>query len=139
MFSSFEAALAGWQGKPLFQSWHPAVLRDYVYQGLVERSDGQVELRCSPEIEVAVFAGARGYDLFPVAERITALTRICWAERGDFSLDTYRALAGLIQHAQVGTVPTGHLVPMERPDLAAQLIRDLAAEAPTTPGGRYQQ
>lgn len=138
VFTSFEAALAGWQEKPLFQTWHPAVLRDYVYQGLVERSDGQVELRCAPEIEVAVFSGARGYDLFPVAHQISALTRIYWAERGDFSLETYRALASLIPHAQVGTVPTGHLVPMERPDLAARLIRELATEAPTTTGGRYQ-
>jgi pimeloyl-ACP methyl ester carboxylesterase len=104
------------------------VLRDYVYQGLAEREDGQVELRCAPEIELAVFQGGRGLDLFPIAGQVTARARIYWAERGNFSLDTYRTLAGLMPRAAVGTVPAGHLIPMERPDLTAELIRGLLAE-----------
>jgi len=130
VFASFEAALAAWQRKPLFQSWDPAVLRDYVYQGLFERADGQVELRCAPEIEVAVFQGGRGLDLFALAGDITAPTHIYWAERGNFSLETYRALASLMPRATVATVQAGHLIPMERPDLTAELIRDLAAAQP---------
>lgn len=128
VFPSFDAALTSWQAKPLFQSWHPAVLRDYVNYGLAERDDGQVELRCAPEIEVAVFQGGRGLDVFTVADRITAPTRIYWAERGNFSLETYRGLASSMPRATVGTVPAGHLIPMERPDLTAALIRDFIAE-----------
>jgi pimeloyl-ACP methyl ester carboxylesterase len=128
VFPSFDAALDAWRAKPLFQSWHPAVLRDYVHYGLAQREDGQVELRCAPEIEVAVFQGSRGLDVFAVADRIAAKTRFYWAERGNFSLETYRALAGSMPRATVATVPTGHLIPMERPDLAAALIRDFIAE-----------
>jgi pimeloyl-ACP methyl ester carboxylesterase len=128
VFASFDDALAAWQAKPLFQSWHPAALRDYVYQGLAPRDDGQVELRCSPETELAVFQGGRALDLFAAAAQVTALTRIYWAERGNFSLENYRTLAALMPRAEVGTVPAGHLIPMERPDLTAELIRSLVAE-----------
>ena len=123
VFPSFEAALESWQSKPLFQSWHPAVLRAYVDHGLMTREDGQVELRCPPEIEAAVFQGGRGLDLIPLASQISAPAQIYWAEHGSFSLETYRALAALMPRATVSTVPTGHLVPMERPDLTAALIR----------------
>lgn len=123
VFPSFDAALESWQPKALFQSWHPAVLRAYVDHGLVAREDGQVELRCQPEIEAAVFQGGRGLDLFPLAPQISAPAHIYWAEHGSFSIETYRALASLMPRATVSTVPTGHLVPMERPDLTAALIR----------------
>jgi pimeloyl-ACP methyl ester carboxylesterase len=97
---------------------------------LFERPDRQVELRCAPEIEVAVFQGGRGLDLFASARDITAPTHIYWAERGNFSLETYRALANLMPRATVATVPAGHLIPMERPDWTAELIGDLATAQP---------
>jgi hypothetical protein len=33
-------------------------------------------------------------------------------------------------HASVATVQAGHLIPMERPDLTAELIGDLATAQP---------
>jgi pimeloyl-ACP methyl ester carboxylesterase len=128
VFASFEAALAAFRSKPLFQSWQPAVLRDYVQHGLAARDDGQVELCCPPEIELAVFQGGRGLDVFGVASQITAKTWIYWAEHGNFSLDAYRTLAARMPSATVGTVAAGHLIPMERPDWTAELIAGLLAE-----------
>jgi pimeloyl-ACP methyl ester carboxylesterase len=53
-----------------------------------------------------------------------------WAERGSFPLALCEALAASMRTARVERVAAGHLVPMERPALAAEAALRLLAAAP---------
>ncbi len=125
VFDSREQALGGWREKPFFQSWAPGVLEDYGRYGLRDREDGRVELCCAPEVEATVFSTGGTIDLFEVERWPSIPVRFHWASGGNFSRATYEALAARMPDARVGTVETGHLVPMEDPELVVGLARAL--------------
>lgn len=56
-FPSRQAALDNYRSKPLFASFHPAVLDAYVRYGFVDRPDGTVTLACAREDEASMFEG----------------------------------------------------------------------------------
>ena len=101
--------------------------------GLRERADGSVELKCPGAVEAAVFAGGGEVD-------VEALAR-AWRRRrsgsgpplGNFSRERYEALAARMARARVETVVAGHLAPMERPELVAEAILRFADEPAGAP------
>lgn len=116
--------------RSFFQAWRPEALDLYVQDGLRERSDGSVELKCPGAVEAAVFAGSRGFDGFTLARGIAVPCLWLWASRGDFPRLVYEVLASSMADARVQDVDSGHLVPMERPDLIVQALSAVwAAEA----------
>ncbi|MDD9970917.1 MAG: alpha/beta hydrolase [Myxococcales bacterium] len=130
VFVSRGEARQAWRAKPFFARWHPGVFEDYVEEGLREREDGRVELKCAPETEATVFETGRHLDVFARAANVSIPVVIQWAEQGSFSRAVYQQLADMMAEATVETVPTGHLVPMERPDLVVERIRALLREHP---------
>jgi len=122
VFASRAVAREGWSQKSFFQSWDRQMLEDYVAEGLRDREDGQVELKCAPEVEATVFQTGGTLDLYSVADRIGAPVLFKWAEKGNFSRAAYEELAALMAEGRVENAPTGHLIPMEAPAwVAAQL------------------
>jgi len=122
VFASREAAAETWGEKPLFAAWTPRAFELYLAEGLADRPDGQVELKCPGEVEGAIFAAGPDFDPWEVASRVRTPTLLLWAERGDFPRVVYEAVVERMADASIHDVSTGHLVPMERPDLVADEV-----------------
>jgi pimeloyl-ACP methyl ester carboxylesterase len=121
-------ARAWFAERSLFAAWRPEALDLYVLDGLRERADGAVELKCPGAVEAAVFSQGDAVDLAGWARGLAPPTLWLWAEQGSFPLPYYERLAASMRAARVERVPAGHLIPMERPDLAADAALRLLAE-----------
>jgi len=122
------AARQRWAQRSIFSSWTPEALDLYALDGLREREDGSVALKCPGEVEAAVFANVLSVDVMPMAQRVQAQTLWLWASQGDFSRAQYDSLAARMASARVETLEASHLVTMEQPDLVAQAALRFCAE-----------
>jgi pimeloyl-ACP methyl ester carboxylesterase len=120
------AAARAWCAKrTLFADWRPEAIDLYLLDGMHERADGSLQLKCPGAVEAAVFGGSLGLDIMALARRVRAPTHFLWAARGYFPRPLYDTVAALISGAMVEAVEAGHLVPMERPDLVVAAIERL--------------
>jgi pimeloyl-ACP methyl ester carboxylesterase len=108
--------------RELFERFDPRAIDLYVLDGLRERSDGSVELKCPGAIESAIFAGGGEVDVGALADGNGTPALWLWAALGNFSRERYVALAASMKNARVETIDAGHLVPMEQPALVADAI-----------------
>ena len=122
VFPDRATARAGWAEKPLFAGWQPRALDLYVQEGLADRADGQVELKCAPETEAAVFSGSRASAVWDCAERVKAPTLLLRAGLGYFPAATYELYAARLPDARLAELESGHLAPMEAPELVARAV-----------------
>jgi pimeloyl-ACP methyl ester carboxylesterase len=120
VFASRAEARAIWAGRSVFAAWTPRALDLYVEFGLADRPDGQVELACPASIEATIFEQARELDAWKLAERVATPALLLCAEQGNFGRAMYAQVAARMGACRVADVPTGHLVPMERPELVVQ-------------------
>jgi pimeloyl-ACP methyl ester carboxylesterase len=128
VWPSRQAARLQWLGKEIFARWERKALELYLAEGLEERTDGQVELKCPAAVEAAIFEASLAVDLWTIAERVRARTLIQWAKQGDFGRQDFDKLAQRLIDARVIEVDSGHLVPMERPDCVAEAVIDFATQ-----------
>lgn len=127
VWPSREAARAKWLEKELFGKWDPRALDLYVAEGLVDRPDGQVQLKCSGETEAAIFEGTGASDLWSSADRVKTPTLIERAARGVFPRAIFERLAARMADAQVCDIDSGHLAPMQHPDRVVAPILEFAS------------
>jgi len=123
-------ARAWFEERSLFDGWRPEALDLYVLDGLRDRVDGGVELKCPAAVEAATFSQGGGVDLLSWVRGLAPPTLWLWAERGNFPVPYYEVLAASMRAARVERITTGHLIPMERPDLVADAALRLLAESP---------
>jgi pimeloyl-ACP methyl ester carboxylesterase len=122
-----EAAYEHFASKPIFAAWAPGVLRDYLEHGLMPHPDG-VQLRFSRDVETAIYRslphhlGALVQPPFPVPIGFVGGTDS--VELRQAGLDATRRLVG----RHFAEIEGGHLFPMESPELAAKLTREMIAE-----------
>jgi pimeloyl-ACP methyl ester carboxylesterase len=128
-WASRDEAREKWMGKEMFSDWDPRALELYLAEGLRERDDGGVELKCPGEIEAAVFEGAGSVDVMALAHRLSTPALILWARRGNFPREHFENLAGRMQDATVQEADTGHFVPMEDPELVAERVLAFSARS----------
>lgn len=121
-FASRAEARDTWAGRSVFKDWDPRGLDLYAEFGLVDGSEGGVELACPGPIEAAIFDQARQFDAIALARRVKTPALILCAERGSFGHDNYAKVALHMADARIVDVPAGHLVVMERPDLVAEHV-----------------
>jgi len=127
------AARAWCRERRFFAAWRPQAIELYLLDGMRERADGSLELKCPGAIEGAVFAGSGGVDLFARAVAVSTPTRLLWAAAGDFPRSLHQALADTLRDAQLEPVDCGHLVPMERPDLVIAAVGRAPARSASAP------
>jgi len=117
---SLAEARASWGERSVFKTWQPDVLDLYALDGLRERSDGSVTLKCPKTIEAAIFdqGGATDAAGLVVEHPVPAL----WlhAGQGHFDGAWCRSLAQRMRACELVDVAAGHLMVMERPDLVAE-------------------
>ncbi|MFC5473543.1 alpha/beta hydrolase [Paraherbaspirillum soli] len=132
LWPSVEAAYQHFAAKPVFASWPPEVLRDYIQYGMAEEQ-GQLTLRFRREIETAVYRTVP-HDMgrsirrgFPVPIGFVGGTDS--VECRQAGLAATRRLVG----RYFLKIPGGHLFPMESPELAAkathQMIQSLLSNS----------
>jgi pimeloyl-ACP methyl ester carboxylesterase len=126
VWPSRTAAYEHFSAKPIFQAWAPGALDDYLDHGLKPHPDG-VQLRFDRDVEAAIYS-TLPHDMdralrapFPVPVGFIAGTDS--AELRQAGLDATRRLVG----ANFVTIEGTHLYPMEKPQLTAQLAREMIA------------
>jgi len=117
-----EAAREKWLGKELFAGWDPRVFDLYLAEGLRDRPDGQVELACPPEIEAAIFDANASLDVVELASKVRVPALILWARAGNFPYTHFENLAAQMPAAELRVADSGHLVPMENPELVVREV-----------------
>lgn len=125
---SREEARRWWQGRELFSAWRPEALDLYALDGLAERAGGGVALKCAGEVEARVFENGEHTDVFALARQVETPCLFLWAEQGNFPRPVYEQLVASMAAGRVESVPAGHLVPMERPDLVVSTALRFAGE-----------
>ena len=125
-------------GRPPFNAWDPAILRDYCQFGLLPAPDGDgFVLACPPEIEAATYAGSAGEAIYDQIADVQIPVRILRA-RGRMdpaqtdmsSSPTAPDLASHLANAVDVPLPQhSHFIPMEAPGLVAEHIREMARAA----------
>jgi pimeloyl-ACP methyl ester carboxylesterase len=113
--------------KPMFAAWAPGVLRDYLEHGLEPHPEG-VQLRFKREIETDIYRGLPHHlgsimnDAYPVP--IGFVGGVDSVELRQAGLTATRALVG----ENFSEIEGGHLFPMESPEKAARLTREMIAK-----------
>jgi pimeloyl-ACP methyl ester carboxylesterase len=123
-FPDRDAAYANYASKPPLNTLIPAALHAYVDHGFRDVPGGEVELKCEPEVEAAVFDASFASPIFPRLDDVRCPVTV--AVGGDGGLPA--RLAPLV----VDALPDGHLEsypelthfgPMEDPARLAAAIR----------------
>lgn len=120
-FDSVEAMYANFERKPPYDTWQRQMLRDYCEFGTRPTSDGQRELKCSPEIEAKFYETARDFDGLSRILRSTVPLLVFFGGRGD-SLGaplSGKVAEGLKNGRVIDVTDAGHFLPMEKPDFVA--------------------
>jgi pimeloyl-ACP methyl ester carboxylesterase len=124
-FETREAAYEHFRTRALFANFTPEALALYVGEGTRPTADGEFILKCSPEVEAAVFSSVALKDLHENVDQVTANVTFLHALQGNFERARYDAVAKGISTAQVETLDVGHLFPMEEPDRVLEFAKKL--------------
>ncbi len=128
VFASRAEAREAWLARDFFSAWDPRALDLYVEEGLRMRADGQVELKCAPEVEARIFEASGAFDLLALAPAVKAPVLVLWAARNSFPRFLHETLVKRMQRARLEDVDAGHLLPMERPELVSEAVLRFAKE-----------
>jgi len=115
------------QGKPLFATWTDEALDLYIGEGLREREDGQVELKCSGLVEALVFENSTSLDLFQRVAGVQVPSLFLWARQGNFPRVLYEELCKQMGETRIIDADAGHLIPMEEPGWVADRVLDFCS------------
>jgi len=124
-FPDKAAVVAAYTGRGGFRTWASEQVADYVEAGFQATADGQVTLTCRPAWEASNFR-TPGSDAWSALRNTRCPIRIFRAEQGSTArIDEHLDELSAMPHISVETVPgTTHFLPMERPDLVRQALRD---------------
>ncbi len=131
MFDSVESMYSNFDNKPPYKTWRKDILRDYCEFGTRPASDGRRELKCAPEIEAKFYETARDFDGLGRILRCASPLLVMFGARGDsLGASLSGKVAQQLKHGRVIDVPdTGHFMPMEKPEYAAEQAREFLASA----------
>jgi pimeloyl-ACP methyl ester carboxylesterase len=131
VFASEEAMIKQYRSRPTFAKWTDEALRLYVEHGTFQHGDPstapggtEIELKCSGEIEGALFANSGSLPVWDVLPKIDVPVLVMRGETTEGFLSTVaEAVAGRVPHGTLETIPdAGHLAPMERPEAVAEAL-----------------
>jgi pimeloyl-ACP methyl ester carboxylesterase len=120
------------QGRTPFNTWNPAVLRDYCDYALRPAdSDAVRQLACDPINEAGIYVNQKGNEvIFEELPRITTPVTLLRAPPGDAARPdlstspTWPGLAATLPNCREVYLPQlNHFIPMQDPALVAEYIR----------------
>lgn len=129
VFPSFEAALENFSAKPPMSTFHPQAREAYVRHGFKPTTNGEVELKCSPEHEARTYETGSSSGAWSELPQIN--TRV-WVISGapaqyqpsSFAINVADELpnATYVQFDEMG-----HFGPLEHPVIIANLVESILA------------
>ncbi|MCX5866818.1 MAG: alpha/beta hydrolase [Proteobacteria bacterium] len=114
------------RSKELFRNWDQEMLDLYVKYGMKEGEGGGLELVCHPDREAALFVGSAARDPWPLLPKLTCPVFFLEGEESPNRgfIDLGKA-AAMMPRAERRIIPgSGHLVPMEKPAVIAEIIEE---------------
>ena len=133
IWPSRQAIREAWRDKPTFLTWTREAFDLYINEGFRDLPDGSVALKCSPEVEAAVFdASAADVDMFDAVTAVACPTLLVHAGQGYFPPPIHELFASRFQNGVIHVADAGHLMPFENPDLCAGLLLEFAGQQPST-------
>lgn len=123
-FPSFEAAIANFASKPPLGHFTPAALDAYVRHGFREGDDGQVHLKCRPELEATTFEVSKGHGTWDLLPEVTIpVLVLCGLPSPDSPSQHSRAVAEHLPNGRYLQVDElDHFGPMTSPEMVAELV-----------------
>lgn len=130
-FESFEAALENFSAKPPMATFHPDARTAYVQHGFKPSPSGGVELKCLPEHEARTYETGGSSGAWDTLGAITVPTWVVSGAPAPFQPSSFaRAVAEQIPGATyVQYDELGHFGPLERPDIIAALVENVASRS----------
>ena len=119
-----------YRARPMFERWQEDIMHTYVDEGATDRDDGQVELKCPPDVEAQFFEAVTEIDAWSNLAAFTMPTLVLWGAESHLIT---RGLADQVDEAlpNAETVlvdGTTHFLPQERPDEVARLIEQFLSD-----------
>ena len=133
VWPSRDAARSAWRNKPMFATWPSESFDIYVSDGFRDRPDGQVELKCNPQVEAHVFQSTGSFDVLDSIRRVRVPALLARANAGMFPKPLFDALVHLFPDGTLIDLPCGHLMPLEAPELTARTLLEFAGIEPALP------
>ena len=117
------------RSKPLFQNWSDEMLELYIQYGMKGSDAGGLELVCHPKREAALFMGSMRYDPWPVMPAVSCPVLVLEGEHTENKgiIDFQKAAAMFPKGGYQLVADTGHLIPMEKPEVILSTIREFFA------------
>jgi len=137
-WSSAQEMFERFENRPPFDSWDRRVLRDYSDHALQPYGDGYI-LACPPEIEASIYDGSTAVEsnIYPEIASIRIPVHVVRAGRDRdpaSMMGSSPTAPGLAASFARGTdtclAQHSHFIPMESPELAAQLIIEALGHSP---------
>jgi lipase len=125
-WSSRDRMFDSYSSRAPFNQWDAEVLRLYVEKGTHQVGDGEVELKCPPEIEAQVFEGYLELDAWSLAPYVKAEALVLMGSETE-PIYSFAAseLARRLGRARLRVVEgASHFLPLERPELVARIVLD---------------
>lgn len=129
-WSDREVARRSWSGKPAFDGWTDEAFNAYLEHGIVEdKVSGECHLRYSKVWEARIFE-LTPHDVWKAVGELQIPVLVLRGEHSDtFTAEAARKFGRKSSCADCRVVKgTGHMLPMQRPDLVAQIISKWLAE-----------
>ncbi|MBE0623092.1 MAG: alpha/beta hydrolase [Burkholderiales bacterium] len=121
---SAEDMVAHFRRRKIFRNFDPDCLRDYAELG-TERVGGHVRLLFDPEIEYSIYRSVP-HDLVYYCSRLKVPAGFIGGRHSNVLRQV--GLTHTRRSFRVKRIEGGHLFPLERPQAAAEAVRQLAAE-----------
>ncbi|HEX5631345.1 MAG TPA: alpha/beta hydrolase [Acidimicrobiia bacterium] len=124
-FGTREETRAAYAGRGPFRRWTDAALDLYVEHGFRDDADGRRVLVCSPEVEAEFYRMATAHGAWDrLGEVACPVTLIVGEDSDSHPVEFATIQAARFQQARLVVVPdAGHFVPMEKPGVVADAIR----------------
>lgn len=123
-FPSFDAAIANYASKPPLNQLDPAALDAYVRFGFAPTPDGEITLKCRPEVEASVFEMGPQHGAFPRLGEIACPVVVARGADAPFSPASFAPkIAEALPHGRLEEhADLGHFGPLQAPSLIATAI-----------------
>ena len=124
IWPSRASALDSYSSRPPFHDWNETALREYVKHAFIDRPDGSVELKCTPESESRMYlVGPQTVSASGIIPRVRCpVLLIRGRDSPTLSQSTADRTAALLPDCRAVAIPGGHFAPFEQVQLTGDEI-----------------